>query len=217
VLAMAACWLSPGAGPAGGRTPREARTIARAGTLPEGATVTSAAGPREPGRLVFSQLRWRARQRRQDAFGQAGPSLGLVLDRKGHRYPHWMGVTGTPSGGISAGQMMCRVYRCLEPCPQKDSNLRTWLRRHPGCTEMLTHCAADGKARTDVRVALKPSAKRCRSRVRNWGVLPGMADPAGSVLRGILKRDPPIRKGTGHGQLPSHDCGGSCCALARGR
>ena len=31
-------------------------------------------------------------------------------------------------GRVSAVQTLCRVFQCLE-CPQKDSNLRTWLRR----------------------------------------------------------------------------------------
>jgi hypothetical protein len=66
---------------------------------------------------------------------------------------------------ISTARQSVRAGVCFTPvncqnfeCPQKDSNLRTWLRRPPGCTEMLTHYGPDGKARTDVRVASRPSA-----------------------------------------------------------
>jgi len=55
----------------------------------------------------------------------------------------------------------------MSQVPQKDPNLRTWLRRPPGCTEMLTQRNPAGKPRAYVRDAPRPSAKRSRSRVRS--------------------------------------------------
>jgi hypothetical protein len=45
-----------------------------------------------------------------------------------HRNPYRYRRPESLQTSVSASQTLCRVFRCLE-CPQKDSNLRTWLRR----------------------------------------------------------------------------------------
>src|ERR1700722_19229802 len=50
-------------------------------------------------------------------------------------------------------------------CPQKDSNLRTWLRRPCSCTEILTCANLGAVAGTFFRVATKHSAYSRRSRM----------------------------------------------------